>query len=54
MEEERDYFGEQLREMENEVMYERNQREELTTRLQQLQQKVLITYPSFMLSSPDL
>jgi uncharacterized coiled-coil DUF342 family protein len=55
VEEERDYFGEQLKEMENEVLNERNQREELTARLQQLQQKVhpLLTSPHSLLTPPS-
>jgi hypothetical protein len=51
VEEERDYFGEQLKEMENEVISERNQREELTNRLQQLQQKVPLVFFHFLSQS---
>jgi uncharacterized coiled-coil DUF342 family protein len=40
VEEERDYFGEQLKEMQNEVDVERQKRDELTLRLMQLQSKV--------------
>ena len=40
MEEERDYIGEQLKEVQNEVEVERNQRVDLAHRLQELQAKV--------------
>mmetsp|Transcript_1194 Transcript_1194/g.1942 ORF Transcript_1194/g.1942 Transcript_1194/m.1942 type:complete len:951 (-) Transcript_1194:160-3012(-) len=41
VEEERDYFGEQLKEMHNEVEMERKKREEMAMRLQQLQSKLM-------------
>lgn len=48
IEEEREYLGEQLSEMEQEVLKERRERELLQKRLQSLQQKVLICQTDYL------
>ncbi len=52
IEEERDYIGEQLKEVQNEVELERNKRVDLAQRLQELQEKVhfLIIFLSYNLT----